>query len=100
MSESRIMSGLEKWLDSVGDTKVLGAMREQRHVVCEVIARAVRRLGGDRGPTRRQTTDVLYAALSPDAYQLLVVERGWTAREWERWTTTLLVDQLADRARR
>jgi AcrR family transcriptional regulator len=88
----RAAAGTEPDLQGLWDT-----LREQRHAVCEAIARSLRRRGRDAGLTFRRATDVLYAALSPDAYQLLVVERGWTPREWEQWTTTLLVDQLAPR---
>jgi AcrR family transcriptional regulator len=70
-------------------------LREQRFVVAEAIGRALRTLGAPpEGLTRSQVTDVLYAELSPDAYQMLVIERGWTPRAWEQWTTRLLTSQL------
>jgi AcrR family transcriptional regulator len=86
----RAAAGTDADLQGLWDT-----LREQRRAVCEAVARAARRRDGDRAMTRRRATDVLYAALSPDAYQLLVVECGWTPPEWEHWTTQLLVDQLA-----
>jgi AcrR family transcriptional regulator len=88
----RAAAGTDTDLQDLWDT-----LRDQRLTVADAIARSLRRRGHDHALTRRQTTDVLYAALSPDAYQLLVVERGWTPREWEQWTTTVLVGQLAGR---
>jgi hypothetical protein len=58
----------------------------------------LRRRGHDGALSLRQATDVLDVALSPDVYQMLVVERGWTPREWEQWTTKVLVDQLGPRS--
>jgi AcrR family transcriptional regulator len=86
----RAAAGTDADLQSLWDT-----LREQRLAVCDVVARSVRRRGGVRALTRRQARDVLYAALSPDGYQVLVVERGWTPREWEQWTTELLIDQFS-----
>jgi len=30
-------------------------------------------------------SDILYAIGSPETYQLLVVERGWSGSQFERW---------------
>lgn len=38
--------------------------------------------------------DRLYALLSEEQYGLLVVERGWTARAWQSWTTAVVRDSL------
>jgi hypothetical protein len=35
--------------------------------------------------TARQVSDVLWAASAPVSYELLVVERGWSAKAFERW---------------
>jgi AcrR family transcriptional regulator len=73
-------------------------LRDQRHTVADAIGRSLKR-SAPSGLTRRQITDVLYAELSPDVYQMLVIERGWSPRAWEEWITTLLVARLvADRA--
>jgi AcrR family transcriptional regulator len=70
-------------------------LREQRHVVADAISGALRRCTTfPPGLTRRQATDVVYAQLSPDMYQMLVFERGWTPQAWERWITQLLTDEL------
>jgi hypothetical protein len=29
--------------------------------------------------------DMTYLALSPDAYRILTVDRGWSADQYERW---------------
>jgi AcrR family transcriptional regulator len=88
----RAAAGTDADLHDLWDT-----LREERLAVADAIARSLRRLAPDHLLTRRQATDVLYAALSPDAYQLLVSERGWTPREWEQWTTALLIGQLGGR---
>jgi AcrR family transcriptional regulator len=89
----RAAAGTDAELQGLWET-----LREQRHVVCTAIARALRRRGHDAALGLRQATDVLDVALSPDVYQMLVVERGWTPREWEQWTTRVLVAQLGPRS--
>jgi AcrR family transcriptional regulator len=89
----RAAAGTDADLQGLWDT-----LREQRHAVCSAIARTLRRRGHDGALSLRQATDVLDVALSPDVYQMLVVERGWTPREWEQWTTKVLVDQLGPRS--
>ncbi len=37
------------------------------------------------GVSRQEARDVLWSLNSPELYQLLVLERGWTARRYGRW---------------
>jgi AcrR family transcriptional regulator len=73
------------------------------------IARALAQLGEDRlegmrdfaallarkgwlreGVSRREASDVLWTLNSPEVYELLVIERGWSARRYGRWVTEAL----------
>lgn len=51
------------------------------------------------GWTVRQVADALWAASAPVSYELLVVERGWSVKTFERWLVHLgrsfLVDATA-----
>lgn len=39
--------------------------------------------------------DIVWALNSPQLYQMLVGERGWSPQEYERWLATTLADALA-----
>jgi AcrR family transcriptional regulator len=41
--------------------------------------------------------DLLWALISPELYQLLVVERGWSPEDYERWLSSAIADALLDR---
>jgi hypothetical protein len=43
--------------------------------------------------------DILYALGSPETYRLLVVDRGWSASQFERWYGQTLERLLLDRIR-
>ena len=43
------------------------------------------------GVSRRQARDVLWTLNSPEMFELLVAQRGWSARRYGRW----VADQLA-----
>ena len=71
------------------------SLQEQRHTVAEAIVEALKAKAPlPSGLTRRHAADMVYAQLSPDLYQMLVIERGWTPRAWELWSTRVLSDQL------
>ena len=42
----------------------------------------------------KQATDILWTINHPNTWQLLVVERGWTPDQYERWTGDLACAQL------
>lgn len=43
---------------------------------------------------QRDAADVIYTLMSPDVYRLLVVERGWSPKRYERWLTETLSNSL------
>jgi AcrR family transcriptional regulator len=47
-----------------------------------------------RGVTRDEARDVLWLHTAPHVYELLVLERGWTADRFGRWITQQLVAAL------
>jgi AcrR family transcriptional regulator len=60
----------------------------------------------DRGALRaglgvKRATDILWTLNHPDVWQLLVVERGWSAKQYEQWLADTSCEQLLDeRSRR
>ena len=44
----------------------------------------------------RKATDILWTINHPNTWQLLVVERGWTPDQYERWSGDLACAQLLD----
>jgi AcrR family transcriptional regulator len=47
-----------------------------------------------------QATDILWTINHPNTWQLLVVDRGWTPEQYERWTGDLACRQLLTDRRR
>lgn len=53
------------------------------------------RRGGLRpGVSKHQAKDVLWALNSPELYELLVLERGWTRRRYARWVASQMTAAL------
>ncbi|HEX3974842.1 MAG TPA: hypothetical protein VHW96_01190 [Solirubrobacteraceae bacterium] len=50
------------------------------------------------GLSRAEARDVLWTLNSPELYQLLVVERGWSARRYGRWVAQQLAAGLLGEA--
>jgi AcrR family transcriptional regulator len=74
---------------------LLDDLTRQRHEGQRRIARSLARAGALRPKLReRDAADVIHALVSPEVYGLLVVDRGWPSERYERWLTSLLVDQL------
>jgi AcrR family transcriptional regulator len=73
---------------------------DPRHTVHAAAATAlVTKPGALPGLTADHAADVLFGLLSPELYQLLVRDRGWTSEAYERWVHNTLRPQLcADRA--
>jgi AcrR family transcriptional regulator len=44
--------------------------------------------------TVQHAADILFGLLSPELYLLLVSERGWSPRQWEKWAHDTLLPQL------
>lgn len=67
-------------------------MRDQgQGLIAAVLARA----GTMRaGLEERDAADIIHALMSPDLYRLLVKDRGWAPRRYERWLADVLISQL------
>ena len=74
---------------------LLDELTRQRQQGQRAIARSLARAGALRpGLRERDAADLIHALLSPEVYQLLVVDRGWKPERHARWLTGTLVDQL------
>ncbi|MGE2691783.1 TetR/AcrR family transcriptional regulator [Mycolicibacterium pulveris] len=74
---------------------LLEDLNRQRRTGQGRLARALGRAGALRpGLREAEAVDSIYALMSPEVYRLLVVDRGWSPRRYERWLTQLLVDSL------
>jgi AcrR family transcriptional regulator len=59
------------------------------------IARALARARALRpGLRERDAADLIHALMSPELYQLLVIDRDWTPERYEQWLASILADQL------
>ena len=47
-----------------------------------------------RGVTRDHAADVLYVLVGPEIYRTLVLERGWTERQYSDWVEGLMLHDL------
>jgi len=74
---------------------LLEDLTQQRQQGQRLIARSLARAGA-LGPKLRErdAADIIHALMSPEMYQLLVVDRGWPPEKYERWLTAVLIDQL------
>jgi AcrR family transcriptional regulator len=74
---------------------LLEDLTQQRQQGQGLIARSLARAGALAPKLReRDAADIIHALMSPEMYQLLVVDRGWPPEKYERWLTAVLVDQL------
>jgi AcrR family transcriptional regulator len=48
----------------------------------------------DAGAARQRARDVVWTLISPDVYRMLVLERGWSSPQYERWLTDSLTAAL------
>ena len=74
---------------------LLDELTRQRQQGQAKVARALPQRKALR-PTLREpdATDIIHALVSPEMYRLLVVDRGWAPKKYERWLTDTLTDQL------
>lgn len=74
---------------------ILDELTRQRQHGQRVIARSLARAGALRPDLReRDAADLIHALMSPEMYQLLVLDRGWKPERYVEWLTTVLVQQL------
>jgi hypothetical protein len=74
---------------------LLDELTRQRQGGQRTIARSLARAGALRPELReRDAADLIHALMSPELYQLLVVDRAWNADRYQRWLARTLGDQL------
>jgi len=74
---------------------LLAEIARQRHEGQRRIARSVVRSGDLRpGLRERDAGDIVHALASPEVYGLLVFDRGWSGERYEKWLSSILIDQL------
>ena len=74
---------------------LLDELTGQRQRGQRMIAGALARSGALRpGLRERDAADVVHALMSPELYQLLVVDRGWTSDRYEQWLVRVVGDEL------
>ncbi|GGO08664.1 TetR family transcriptional regulator [Microbispora rosea subsp. aerata] len=75
--------------------EVWSANIRQRLTVQRVFADALARKNALRdGLTAEDAADIALATLSPETYNLLVNDRGWSHRRWQDWATDALTRLL------
>jgi AcrR family transcriptional regulator len=73
-------------------------LTRQRQTGQRLIARSLTRAGALRPELgERDAADLIHALMSPELYQLLVVDRHWNSERYERWLANTLADQLLAR---
>jgi AcrR family transcriptional regulator len=78
-----------------GAAALLAGQARQRDRGQEQIARSLARAGALRpGLRERDAADIIHALMSPEVYRLLVGDRGWPPRRYERWLKDVLAGQL------
>jgi AcrR family transcriptional regulator len=83
-----------------GDTD-LAHFREtinrERLIGATGIVRHLADTGGLRaGLSTERARDIVWALISPEMYELLVTDRGWTPDEYEQWLARTLADALTN----
>src|SRR5215471_730306 len=74
---------------------LLTEIARQRHEGQRRIARSLARSGALRpGLRERDAADIIHALASPEVYGLLVFDRGWSGERYEKWLSSILIDQL------
>jgi AcrR family transcriptional regulator len=74
---------------------LLAEIARQRHEGQRRIARSLARGASLRpGLRERSAADIIHALASPEVYGLLVFDRGWSGERYEKWLTSILIDQL------
>jgi AcrR family transcriptional regulator len=76
---------------------LLAELTRQRDDGQGQLARSLARAGSLRpGLAQREAGDIVHALMSPELYQLLVSDRGWSPERYEEWLNRTLVDQLLE----
>ncbi|MFI5891830.1 TetR/AcrR family transcriptional regulator [Actinoplanes sp. NPDC051513] len=78
---------LSQFRETINQERMAGAGGVVRHLADTGGLRA----GVDPG----RATDIVWTLISPEVYELLVSDRGWSPDEYERWLAQALTDALA-----
>jgi AcrR family transcriptional regulator len=74
---------------------LLAEIARQRQEGQRRIARSLAGSGVLRpGLRENDAADIIHALASPEVYGLLVVDRGWSGRRYEKWLSSILISQL------
>jgi AcrR family transcriptional regulator len=77
---------------------LLEELNRQRRAGQGHLARSLARAGALRpGLRESDAADSIYALMSPEVYRLLVIDRNWSPKRYERWLSQLLVEGLLAR---
>jgi AcrR family transcriptional regulator len=78
-----------------GAASLLAEIARQRHEGQRRLAHSMARAGALRPDLRaRDAADIVHALASPEVYDLLVIDRGWSGERYEKWLRSILIDQL------
>jgi AcrR family transcriptional regulator len=77
-------------------TQFRTTINSERLIGADVVVDHLAATGGLRtGLERDRARDIVWTLISPEVYELLVNDRGWTPDEYERWLARALADALA-----
>jgi AcrR family transcriptional regulator len=72
---------------------------QERLAGASAVVRHLADTGGLRSDVSlERARDVVWTLISPEVYELLVIDRGWSADEYEGWLSRALADALAPAA--
>jgi len=84
-----------------GAADALAEIARQRHDGQRRVTRSLARAGALRaGVKERDAADIVHALASPEVFRLLVNDRGWNAKRYEQWLSSILIEQLLPTSRK
>lgn len=90
------------WSASASDPAAAALFADYQRQRAEGQGRFARSLAAAKalrpGLRERDAADLIHALASPELYRLLVADKGWTIRRYERWLLETLMAQLLDDA--
>jgi AcrR family transcriptional regulator len=84
-------------LAAPADEQIAGIWRRMEHDLYEIgMTAMVETLVKDKALAvdRKTAKDILWTLIHPEVYLLLVRQRGWTPKAYERWVARVLCEQL------
>jgi AcrR family transcriptional regulator len=75
--------------------EVLAKSKRERVVAQRTFADVLsKQKGFNRAVSTERAADLLYGLMTEDSYLVFVVDRGWTADEWQSWAANTVIAQL------